>query len=106
MTESLEHRIKYQMITEQIDRVKEYLIQNWDDPDSEEICDILGIAKTRTIDLELVIKGTVSVEVPITYDAENLNYLSATIEFNFDDSEVDTLDVNLEVKDTTNITDL
>jgi len=93
------------MLKDQIEAVKQHLIENWDYPDSAEICDILGIDKTKTISLDVVIKGSVSVEVPITYNADDLNHLSATIEFDFDDSDVDTVDNDLEIKQITDTTD-
>jgi len=105
LTKEIENHIRYTMIKDQIEAVKQYLIENWDSPDSEEICDILGIDKTKTISLDVVIKGSVSVEVPLTYNADDLNYLSADISFDFNDGDVDTLDVDLDVKQITNTTD-
>jgi len=92
-------------IENQIEAVKQYLIENWDNPDSAEICDILGIEKTQKIRLAVVIKGTMTVEIPLGYTTDDLNYLSAEISVDFDDNDVETLDVDLEISQIKNITD-
>lgn len=87
-----------------IDRVRVYLTENWDSPDSEEIAEILGIEITKEIDLEVVIKGTVQVRVPIGYDTSDIRYISGSINnFEFDDSDIEVLDFDLNLDSTTEV---
>ena len=89
-----------------IENVRKYLAENWDSPDSEEICEILGIEAHKTLDVEVVVKGIVSVKVPLGFDVDDLHGISATIDFDFDGYEVETLSNDLDLKEVRDITEV
>jgi len=83
----------------QIDELKDYLETNWDNLDGEEIANIFGIETTKTIEMTVIIKGTVSVKVPMNYDKDDLASISTDIEIDFNDSDVETENSELEITD-------
>jgi DNA-directed RNA polymerase sigma subunit (sigma70/sigma32) len=83
----------------QIAELKDYLETNWDNLDGEEIANIFGIETTKTIEMTVIIKGTISVKVPMNYDKDDLASISTDIEIDFNDSDVETEDSELEITD-------
>jgi hypothetical protein len=84
-----------------VEKLTEYLDENWDDPESPEIAEIFGIPLTKSIEVDVRITGTATLSVPRAYDSDDLRYLSASIDFSIDDYDVETTSHDLEVQSIT-----
>jgi phosphopantetheine adenylyltransferase len=94
---------QYQVIKfkAQIEQLKEYLAENWNDLEAEDIANIFGIETTKEIDLDVVIKGTVTVKVPMHYDTDDIRYISGEVnDISFDDSDIEVTGHSLTVTKT------
>lgn len=94
---------QYQVIKfkAQVEQLREYLAENWDSPESEDIANIFGIETTKDIDLDVVIKGTVSVTVPMSYDVSDIRHISGEVgDISFDDSDIEVTSHSLAIVET------
>lgn len=95
---------QYQVIKfkAKVEQLREYLAENWDDLEAEDIANIFGIETTKEIDLNVVIEGTVSVTVPMRYDVSDIRYISGEVnDISFDDSDIEVTSHSLSVTKTT-----
>jgi hypothetical protein len=94
---------QYQVIKfkAQIEQLREYLAENWDSPDSDDIANIFGIDDTKEVTLDVVIKGQVTVTVPMRYDVDDIRYISGEVgDISFDDSDIEVTSHSLTVTET------
>ena len=95
---NLEHRIKLQ---NQLDKLKEYLNENYDDLElhADEIAEIMGIDLTRTIELEMSATFTVTVELgrdqdPSDIDAYDFNVEISSYTYDIENDDVTAIHID------------
>jgi hypothetical protein len=83
------------------DKVKEYLVENYDEIGSEhadEIARILGIDLHKTVDVEFNVTIKATITIPMDKDVEDLSVydFDITIESNESDYEIEESDADIE----------
>jgi hypothetical protein len=84
---------KYQIRTDQIDNLEQYVKENFDYIDenvSQELVDIFGLEITRDYDVTVTVTFSGTVSVPLNYDMDNLeNDLSTSLESHYYSADVE-----------------
>ena len=84
-----------------VEQLREYLAENWNDLEAEDIANIFGIETTKDVELDVVIKGQVTVRVPMRYNTDDISYISGEVkDIDFDDSDIEVVDHSLSVVET------
>lgn len=85
-------------LTTQIENVREYLIENYDQlgTDADNIALLLDIDLVQTVEVEISATLVATVEVPIGYDVNDIDTydLNFTVESNNNDIEVSDYDIS------------
>ena len=59
-----------------VEQLTEYLDENWDDIEAEQIAEIMGIDTEVEKEVQVEISGTMTIKAPRSFDWDDLNYLS------------------------------
>lgn len=59
-----------------VERLTEYLDENWDDIEAEQVADIMGIESEVEKEVQVEISGTMTIKAPRGFDFDDLNHIS------------------------------